>query len=119
MPDGDPVPSTEVVLRRVWSDHYNREKGTLFGKAFANDQEEPDRHSVSLASITTAEQLLALSGEPERFVVVSLKVEAYLEMGQEIYLSPTDSDPGHCEVIGAKTARVKDYLRRQATVVSS
>ena len=119
MPDASRVPSSEVVLRRVWSDHYNREKGTLFGKAFANDQEQPDRHSVSLASITTAEKLLALSGEPERFVVVSLTVEAYLQMGQEVYLSPTEDDPGHCEVIGAKTARVKDYLRRQATVVLS
>jgi hypothetical protein len=106
------------VLRRVWSDHYNREKGTLFGKAFANDQEHPDRHSVSLASITSAEQLLTLTEEPERFVVVSLTVETYLEMGQEVYLSPTDGDPGHCDVIGAKTARVKDYLRRHATVVS-
>ena len=119
MPDANRVPSSEVVLRRVWSDHYNRQKGTLFGKAFANDQEQRDRHSVSLANITSAEQLLALSGEPERFVVVSLKVEAYLEMGQEVYLSPTETDPGHCEVIGAKTARVKDHLRRQATVVLS
>lgn len=103
MPEGERVSATEVVFRRVWADHYR--DGSLFAKAFANDSEQPDRHSVSLASITSAEKLLALTETPERFIVVSLSVEEYQAMEQDVPLNPTDDDPGHCDVIGAKTAR--------------
>ena len=112
-----PLRDSAVVYRRVRCEHYNQEKHSIFGKAFANDREQSDRHSVSLESMTSPEELLELSGEPDRFIVVSLTVGDYRQMGQVVEWSPTDHDPGHCDVIGPKPARVKDYLRRRANVL--
>lgn len=113
--------SSETVLRRIWDDHYSQETGSIHAKAFANDLDEDtgektDRHSVSREKYTSASKLLSLAEHPERFGVAAVIVKDYETMSQVVHPDPTLDDDGHCNAIGSKTARVKNHLRRNASI---
>lgn len=104
------------MLRRIWDSHYSSATRSIHPKAFANDADEPDRHSVSREIYTSASTLQSLAPEPERFGVVAVAVLDYNEMDQVVEHDPIDEDFGHCNAIGSKTSRVKEYLRKHAIV---
>ena len=109
------------MLRRVLDDHYHHATGSIHAKAFANDTDQStgtqtDRHSVSREILTSANKLRSLSQDPDRFGVAAVLVEEYETMKQEVLHSPVTGNSGHCDAIGPKTARVKDHLRKRATI---
>lgn len=112
------------MLRRILGDHYNHQTGSIHAKAFANDKDrstggQTDRHSVSREKYTSAPNLRSLAPRPERFGVAAIVVEEYEAVSQQIQHTPTQDDKGHCDAIGSKTAKVKEYLRKKATVIIS
>ncbi len=120
-PSLDPVASNETVLRRFLVNHYTHATGSIHAKAFANDidkstDQQTDRHSVSREKYTSASQLCSLVEHPEKFGVAAIVVEDYEEMSQEIRHTPTKENRGHSDAIGPKTARVKEHLRKKASV---
>ena len=117
----DRVSSNETVLRRVLDDHYHHVTGSIHAKAFGNDKDDitgklTDRHSVSWEKHTSASKLRSLAENPARFGVVAVIVEEYEAVQQKVKHSPTTEDCGHSDAIGSKTAKVKDHLRKRATV---
>ena len=115
------VPSSETVLRRVLDAHYHHETGSIHAKAFVNDKDDntgetTDRHSASWEKYTSASKLLSLAPNPERFGVVAVEVEEYEAVQQKVKHSPKGEDYGHSDAIGDKTAKVKNHLRKRATV---
>jgi hypothetical protein len=115
------VPSNETVLRRILDDHYHHATGSIHAKAFANDTDpstgiQTDRHSVSREIFTSASQLRSLAQDTNRFGVAAVVAEEYETMKQEVLYSPVTGNDGHCDAIGSKTAKVKDHLRKRATI---
>ena len=110
----------ETVLRRILKYHYTHETGSIHAQAFANGKDQSgqwtDRHSVSRERYTSAPRLKALAPNPDMFGVAAIAVRDYEAMSQEIYPTPTPSDRGHCDAVGKKTARVKEYLRKKAVM---
>ena len=116
-----PVSSSEIVLRRVYDDHYTAETNTIHTKAFANDIDEvtgraTDSHSVSREKYTSAQKLLSLPKNPDRFGVAAISVQEYENELQFIKHNPTRDDYGHCDAIGEKTKGRKKRLCKKAVL---
>lgn len=110
------VPDEAVMLRRIPPWLFNSEKGAIFDKAFANDRidgQATDRHSVNWEEHTSVENTLA---GHQGFGVAAITVQGYSEESQSIEHSPDRErdNYGHCDAVGAKTARVQRRLRQKA-----
>ena len=112
----DPVLLSETVLRRILDHDYTHRTASIHAKAFANDKDE-ESHSVSREKHTTALKLQSLAPQPERFGVAALAVADYETVDQVVRHAPTTDDDGHCDAVGHKTAKVKEYLRKQAVLL--
>ncbi len=110
------VPDDAIMLRRIPPWLFNPDKGAIYDKAFANDrvsEHTTDRHSVNWEERTSVED--TLSGH-EGFGVAAITVQGYCEENQSIEHSPDRErgNYGHCDAVGAKTARVQRRLRQKA-----
>ena len=113
------VPDDGVMLRRIPPWLFNSEKGTIFDKAFANDRVEgrtTDRHSVNWEEHTSVENTLA---GHQGFGIAAMTAQEYGEENQSIEHSPDrkQDNYGHCDAVGAKTARVQRRLRQKAELL--
>ena len=110
------VPDEAIMLRRIPPWLFNSDKGAVFDKAFANDRIEgqtTDRHSVNWEEHTSIDDtLVGHSG----FGVAAITAAGYGEENQSIEHSPdrVQGNYGHCDAVGAKTARVQRRLRQKA-----
>ena len=109
------------MLRRILDDHYSHATGSIHAKAFVNDTDKQNgeltnEHSVSWEKYTTADALRLLDSNPERFGVAAVKVKEYEAVNQKVEHTPEARDYGHCAAIGPKTAKVKNHLRKSATL---
>ena len=112
------VPGDAIMLRRIPPWLFNSDKGAIFDKAFANDRiggQATDRHSVNWEDHTSVTDTLA---GHRGFGVAAITVQGYDEESQSIEHSPDreQGNYGHCDAVGAKTARVQRRLRRKSAL---
>ena len=102
--------SDDHFLRRIPPEYYNPNTGKVVSAAFQNTS-NTERMSVNWMKLSTVDD--TLRGYP-RFGIASISAELCWSLNQEIESVPSEENPAHCDVVGAKPPSVKRKFRNMA-----
>lgn len=108
----------EAFFRRIPYWQFNFARQTIFDNAFRNDRldtgENTDRHSVNWERCSSVKH--ALQGH-EGFGLAVILAADYHANHQSIDHSAEPDNLSHCNVVGVKTGKIQNALRKAAILL--